>query len=603
MRPNLLGKNGVNMEPLRCDPVKLERLFDGFFQVPGFQRDYVWGKDEVSQLLEDIDDFRPESQDDRYFIGCIVVYEEDGKYKIIDGQQRLTTLYLILIAMQQFLDGSDSVPPEALIKINQQLLRVYSQRGNYVKVNTLTLQNNHNRQLVDSIKKGKSDDISIRSRDISKAQKNLLVAFRTIRQWLKEKGVESSAKFYTKLNENVNLVQIIATNYEHARTIFSTINVRGLALDALDIVKDTLYRNVDESESDSLFDSWEEMKSTIDDVDNDPMRFFRYFLMSQYSIEQPLKKAGTLKWFEDNDSLIQFKKHPLEFLESMKWSANTYRRMAIEHECHDGNKSIDLESIALLGGASMRQHLMVLLAAKSNEREEFERLVRNLESALFYSLLTEERSQTLEHNMLRWSKLVGKATGENDFKDIYDDMAAAYEVRMEQFEQLIKSGHDWPNTKPRLRYFLSKINVLVDYIFQNKVTYGTLKQYATGNSFHIEHILPQSPKRSLLEQLGVTSEEYTNNVNRIGNLTLLDGAPNLIASNKPYSEKKKIYQQSNLRMVRHMAGTFDGDPKKGKFKTIVDQLCTFDEFNIQSIHKRERMLLGLARQIWSLPRD
>lgn len=589
------------MEALRCSPVKFEKLFDNFFQIPRFQRDYVWGKDEVLYLLNDIDEFDPVGSADRYFIGGIVVYEENDKLTLIDGQQRLTTLYLILIGLSQLFKGSDSVPPPAKRLIQSQMESQGMQGGEIREDYKLILQNQGNREIVDKIRRDTTSDIKVRS--ITQAQRNLLNAYKTIQRWLMDKGVNSAYKFYLKLNESVNLVQITASSYSHARTIFSTINARGLGLDALDIVKDILYQNVDEAQSDRLFDIWEDMKSSIADVDKDPMRFFRYFLMSHYETNGVLTKARVLDWFEKNDEVVQFKRAPIAFLGRLRDSAAIYRGLVVDNETPRQQKSLNLEGIALLGGPAIRQHLMVLLGATPLEHDDFERLVRNLESVLFYSLLTEERSQSLETNMLRWSRMVREADlGAGDMLKIYDDMADSYKDRIRQFFELSRTG-EWPNTPSRLRYFLAKINLLVDTTDFAKASYGSLRQYATGRAFHIEHILPRTAKPSLLEALCVDAEEYDKHLNYLGNLMLLDGAPNLAASNKEYSAKKDVYQQSNLRMVRHMVGKVDGPPQGGRFREIVDALCTFEDFNIESIHKRQEMLLKLAQKIWYLPHD
>ena len=590
-----------HMEALRCSPVKFAKLFENFFQVPRFQRDYVWGKDEVLYLLNDIDDFQPVESGDRYFIGGIVVYEAEDKLTLIDGQQRLTTLYLILICLSHLFQGSESVPLAAMKLIESQMESQGMQGGAIREDSKLLLQNQGNREIVDKIRRGKI--LEIKSRGLTQAQKNLLGAYKTIETWMKEKGISEAYQFYLKLNESVNLVQITASSYSHARTIFSTINARGLGLDALDIVKDILYQNTDDALSDRLFDIWEEMKSSIAEVDKDPMRFFRYFLMGQYETNGVLSKARVLDWFEKNDGTIKFKSEPLKFLERLNSSASTYRGMVIDHESPTGNRSLALEGISLLGGPAVRQHLMVLLSATSLEHEEFDRLVRNLESVLFYSLLTEERSQSLETNMLRWSKSI-RETGvcNGDLSHLYDDMASSYEERTRQFYELNKSA-EWPNTQLRLRYFFAKINLVVDHISESQAPLGSLRQYTNGQSFHIEHILPRNPKPELLEQLQVDREEYEKHIDYLGNLMLLDGAPNIAAANKEYSDKKDLYRQSNLRMVRHMVGKVDGSPKGGKFKEIVDQLCTFEDFSIESIYKRQDMLLKLANRIWYLPND
>jgi len=473
----------------------------------------------------------------------------------------------------------------------------------------LSLQTEGNRQVLEEIKQGRVLDIKIAGK--TNSQKNILKAYKTIEKWINRKGISDARLFYLKLNGEVNLIQITAASPEHARKIFQTINARGLGLDAIDIVKDILYQRTvqDLSESDRLFDTWEKMKSKIEDVDREPMRFFRYFLMASYETDGGLKNSNVTKWFEDNDAQIKYSQEPIQFVESLEASADTYRSLVIDHKCPDDSKSNELESITLLGGKSARQHLMVLLAGEPLPTEHFNRLVRNLEVVLFYSLLTAERSQTLEKNMLQWSKSVRAVCVAKNYKvldQIYDDMAETYKEPIRQFEDRIRNV-EWQSSKDRLRYFLAKINSLVDRINFPSPPDDSLRQYATAKSYHVEHILPLNPSKCLLDALNVNSEIYEINVNKLGNLMLLDGVQNVIASNKPYSEKISSYKKSNLLMVRHMVGEvdFSEDTVKShrKSKDIANELRSFEDFTIESIDRRQEMLLALTKMIWYLPHD
>ncbi len=84
--------------------ISVEKLFQSFYAVPDYQREYVWGTEEVEQLLNDIlSEISGESPESfpEYFIGSIVVCPgKDGLYDLIDGQQRLTTLYIMLCSIR-----------------------------------------------------------------------------------------------------------------------------------------------------------------------------------------------------------------------------------------------------------------------------------------------------------------------------------------------------------------------------------------------------------------------------------------------------------------------------------------------------------------------
>src|SRR3989338_1020486 len=92
------------MEKIITHPLTVAGIFNHFYTLPDYQREYVWGEREVNQLLTDIYDELDERSDAEYFIGTIVVCPgDDGRLDIIDGQQRITTLFLIISAFHLLL--------------------------------------------------------------------------------------------------------------------------------------------------------------------------------------------------------------------------------------------------------------------------------------------------------------------------------------------------------------------------------------------------------------------------------------------------------------------------------------------------------------------
>lgn len=82
------------------------------FLIPMYQRNYVWGEDECEQLWEDVYHFfknKDENQDEEYFLGSVVIYKENGRQNIIDGQQRTTTLNLLIRALYEKARGQDGI--------------------------------------------------------------------------------------------------------------------------------------------------------------------------------------------------------------------------------------------------------------------------------------------------------------------------------------------------------------------------------------------------------------------------------------------------------------------------------------------------------------
>lgn len=107
------------MATIESQDLALEKLFNDFYVVPDYQREYIWQEKQVYQLLKDIhDEFSSNGSGSasEYFIGSIVVHVRDkGVYELIDGQQRMTTAYLVLCAVRDYRqDIKPDEPIEAL---------------------------------------------------------------------------------------------------------------------------------------------------------------------------------------------------------------------------------------------------------------------------------------------------------------------------------------------------------------------------------------------------------------------------------------------------------------------------------------------------------
>ena len=89
------------MSAVESTDLTISKVFSDFYAVPDYQREYVWEEDQVQQLLEDIRTEQKESGGAEYFIGSIVtVLNADKRFELIDGQQRMTTIFIAVCALR-----------------------------------------------------------------------------------------------------------------------------------------------------------------------------------------------------------------------------------------------------------------------------------------------------------------------------------------------------------------------------------------------------------------------------------------------------------------------------------------------------------------------
>jgi uncharacterized protein with ParB-like and HNH nuclease domain len=228
--------------------------------VPDFQREYVWEKSNVNQLLEDIYTELYEndelSENPEYFLGSIVIYRDNnGTFQLIDGQQRLTTIYLTFCVIRDYLKdlNETSKATEGLIAgIDQD-----SETGRDVNKYRLTLQYGDGYGLLNTIA---SDSKEIRNIDNQKSLsvKRIIDAYDNIKEFISEKfGDEPDKihKFSQNFNSKVKLIKIETPNLKNALRVFETINARGVGLTSLDLLKNYLFTKISIDKSPK--DYWE----------------------------------------------------------------------------------------------------------------------------------------------------------------------------------------------------------------------------------------------------------------------------------------------------------------------------------------------------------
>ncbi|MBK6883030.1 MAG: DUF262 domain-containing protein [Flavobacteriales bacterium] len=231
---------------IEADVHSINALKDYFFVVPDYQREYVWKADDhVEQFLNDIEaEYEPkEKEQHSYFIGSIILVG-DGEYAVIDGQQRLTTIMLTLCAFRDRLKAKEDLgrnEKEYLKKV-EELLYEYdlgAKRSRYRL--ELQYEDSHDyfRHRID----GKAY-VGERTASIGRMDE----AYTTIEDHL---GRWDDAELVERLHYflmHVELVVIESEDLGSALKIFETINQRGAGLNAMDLVKNLIFRKAPEGE-------------------------------------------------------------------------------------------------------------------------------------------------------------------------------------------------------------------------------------------------------------------------------------------------------------------------------------------------------------------
>ena len=349
-------------QTIESQDIKVADVFQAFYAVPDYQREYVWEAEQVEQLLSDINAEHGDNLDaPEYFIGSIVVCAGSSEVlELIDGQQRMTTLFLVLCAIRDRIKELGEEPPGALKPQIAAASTDASGCGHFRY--RLELQYEDSGDILNRIANGDADkEITKNTRSII----NILNAYNTALDFLKSEFQEQPKTiraFYGYLTNKVKLIRIRTKNVAKALKIFETINDRGVGLDSMDLLKNLLFMKAKQDEFDSLKDHWKELQDTINSMREKPLRFLRYYIYGRYKVDV-LREDEIYGWFAENEDVCGYASDPIGFANELLQSAKAYRHF-LDGRDQNGNENRYLENLRLLGGKAARQHLILLLAGR-----------------------------------------------------------------------------------------------------------------------------------------------------------------------------------------------------------------------------------------------
>ena len=342
-----------------------------------------------------------------------------------------------------------------------------------------------------------------------------------------------------RLLENVEIVRIVAPSEQDAFRLFETLNDRGLALSAADLIKNKLFSACGD-DVDEAFEAWTQLQTTL--KDENVVDYLRYWWIANHDFARTRGLYSVYKKYIDSLDNHRAGIMALDLAEH----ANDYAEI-VRPDMRSPRWGKDVaEVLEKLNIFRARICRPILIACSTNKKRASQLLAAaQICEAITvrYSVIGEKPSNNLEKyyarvcSNLRNPKVESlKDAFESDFlHEVPDDKElitklATMEVR---------------TSLPPWRKILSEV-----------YRYKGTGEIAGSDKVHIEHILPQKPTPKALRECEFKDkDEASDYTNRLGNLTLLCGRKNIKASNKPPSEKTKYYRESDIRINQKLAET------------------------------------------------
>lgn len=592
-----------------------EAFRECFYVVPDYQREYVWTDKEVQQLLDDIDEQIGGGSAREYFIGTILVSPttERNHYEVIDGQQRLTTFFLILCALR----NRFGLEPQAAT-IASLIATSYTDMDGTTRT-SLKLDPRYEAagEVVGKLVALNTDPASARAAIAAAgipsfgSLETLVEAYSTIYKYLDTNYADPAKlrSYWGYLANNVVFIQI-KTDVSSALKIFETINERGVGLNPMDLLKNLLFTHVRQDRFGDLRDQWKKVTSPLERAKEKPLRFLRYFLMANYTIRNDRSDAVVREdeiydWFvkAENAEVCGYRTDPFGFVRKIIRDVEHYVHF-IDGCGNDGKQNLAMDSLKRLCGGAFSLHHVLLLSASSFPKPLFDHFVRQLESFLFYYIFTKTPTRELERSFSLWADelreigKLGDAAQQVKALDVFvaDRFVKGMAAKQAELSDALKRYTLDSMQQYRTRYLLAKLAQYVDMAYKGLRDPGPLGDYTT---LEIEHILPNKPKTDLHEAFTRSSPGavYNDCKIRLGNLTLLEKTINIVAGNGFFTEKALEYKKSKYYLTSSIA-ELAVVGRNTSISRINEKLKSFSTWTAADIEARHELLHDMALDIW-----
>ena len=584
------------------------------YTVDYFQREYSWGQKHIEQLVSDLTisflqeysegDTRSDGENyNNYYMGPFVVSVKDGKRSIIDGQQRLTSLTLLLIYVNNL---------QKELGINESIERMIFSEARGSK--SFNIQVEERTECLQSL--FANGEYMPKDTD-DESTKNMAVRYADIVESFPDDIKGDVLSFFIDwLKFNVILVEIIAYSDENAYTIFETMNDRGLNLTPTEMLKGFLlsrFHDTTKREKANAFWKDSMQKLHVYDKDED-QRFIQSWLRAKYadtirqgkvgSKNEDFEKIGTRfhSWVRENPEKMNLTENSSEafsnFIDTeFKFYLDAYLmimdsiqnlRDGLEHVYYidDWGIASSLSFPLLLSSLNIND-------TKSEIKQKMNVVAKYIETFVVRRAVNYRKfaSSSIRYTMYSLVKEIR----ETSLEELTIILSQKLVDMPEKWEAINKFGMHGQNKK-FVKFLLSRISSYIDRQAGVDTNYDSYFR-PDGKAFEIEHIWANKYERHADEFDQKADFELFRN--RIGDLVLLPRGTNQSYGDKPYGEKHEHYVKENLLVQSLTPLAYKNNPNfTNMIKDTELPFIAHAEFKKADIKQRQQLYLIICEQLW-----
>ncbi|RVY18869.1 DUF262 domain-containing protein [Helicobacter pylori] len=569
-----------------------------YYQIPIYQRPYQWTEENCEKLLDDLFFNYEDDRESDYFCGSLVLVKSDPNsktetYDIVDGQQRLSTFILLAKVLADLYNDCLS-DPKNLERLQEGWKDRHTERK---RLSFNTIGSNAEDDFQDALEHFNDSQASKNKNNKNNYLKNAIC----LKDYLEKKEIKNINNFIDWLYCNVVFVTITCPDADKALRIFNVLNARGLALNATDIFKGELLKELaKEKDQEEFVYRWNALRQKCSEnkskfpkrKENKREKDAAEILFSWYLTY--LNPVTSGKNMEERlaDQFERLNEPPLEYLKGVEDFYNAYCEILEMQDRHAHLLSYkDDDYLHVILCASILHHY---------SDQDIEALKELLVKFYYQDWVAGQtkstRSQTCCNIIiaLKEKKSV-RYIASIVVKKYLDDKNITQRFKENLQDSNLYTKFYFASKSAKKNSWLRPILILVEYFMSDNANLAYIKM---DDDLHVERILPQNPDPSSQWVKDFSEEERELYAHSLANLTLLGGKKNTKALsqalNQDFKEKKEIYMGKPVAL----------DNKK-TFKVMTCYKMTIDiaqytEWTPKSLEKRKEELIGIIESVLTL---
>lgn len=550
---------------IKCEKKVIREIFNMWYCIPDYQRAYVWDTDQVRDLLDDTISAYRENKEAQYFLGSMVLKINEKsennvsytEYELLDGQQRITTVFLILACMrdmltdypqyQNSLAGFVYQAEDAILQQPERMRIIFN-----IRSDVRDFVNEHIKPLHGTCDSALLKD-KMQAKDVNISIRNMANAMRVAHEFLEENKSEIIGYLSYFLNK-VLMIYVATEELQDAFQLFTVLNNRGVKLSSSDILKAENLKELSAADRTFWATRWEEMETYFGEDFDKFLSHIRTILVKKKQTTTLLKEFDEFVYSNQEYDRTQKKYVPRTPI--LRRGKDTFELLYSYY--HTYQEVFDTDHSVVTGDYEITNYLKLMETGfgadywiapvldyyRKYSRRGFVAFLKALDRKLSADWITAATPTVRMENV---NAILREIEASQDSAALLQ--SKTFTINKSDFERVI-------NGDIYGRSFAKYLLLKLDLIYRGSSTPMIPQAIAS-----IEHILPRNPSADSQWVKDFSAAEREEWTNKLGNLVLISRRKNTSQGNRDYVEKKEKYFEKNIEMFPNSIRIYQNYPE------------------------------------------